>query len=667
MSRTRHRLPENLNPQGSVCFPVFVPDDPQWIREFIRQVRTLTFDRHWERDEDYSALIVRDVWREVTYKPLIDAVELNDGCGDGNNLSTCFRMDTSTEAFTFYPNDPFTDEPGIQIAVPLQWRRWENTDVENSPIWQGVEDILSFLTGYYPNDCILVPSNPITSPILNWTGFLSAVTNFPFPYVRVDMEGLGQFEIELVNVPFGCSVWIIPDVDITSWQSILEVILEVIDFDGDLPTGWIITEVDRDLSIPPEVAATQTQEIEFTQPGAHSITVVYVPRLDDEIPFFFPFGGVREMEACGQIKVIGTQTDSVIDKTNAGLEAHRREGAIGVSTIDDICNGVICAAIEIMQASVAGLNSGVKVTVDGGKVVVDDGSGSATATTAIAQERLNGSANQAYAGLLEFIQDFEDFYGLFPLSEANTVTFLTSKWLVDETDVTTAVSNYYAHRDGMNVQPAPPGTDLIEDYFCEGISKGTTATHIIDELVNDQILLLSMVNSLLTDQYSKWQSDGAGNPDGDYLGFDCYRRPTFEFDIPGTQIAEATPTQHFITLGLYNGISETRNIKITVSGKFTAPTGEEFDILHWKDDEGVINQQQWATFGLAQNNGAFEINNKPPIQLPYSSSGDYSWIAEVPANNYTTFAWRVFNFTGTWQETVTGTMHVKIEDQGQAI
>lgn len=343
------------------------------------------------------------------------------------------------------------------------------------------------------------------------------------------------------------------------------------------------------------------------------------------------------------------------------------DGGIIVGTIEDICEGVLCALSKAGTALAAGINSGISVSVDDDGNIIVDTDGGGGATTAIAQERLNGSANQAYAGLIEYIQDFEDFFGLFPASQANTVTFLTSKWFVDETLVTQAVADYYDHRELMNPQPPPPDDDLIEEFFCEGITKSTTAAYIIDVLTVDQLLLLSMTNALLQDQYSIWQSDGADNPDGDYLGFDCYRRPTFTFDIAASTVAEEFPSKKFITLGLYNGISSQRNIKVTVSGKFTAPTGEEYDILYWKDDEGVVNQQGWQVFGLALNNGDFEVPMFPPTQLPYSATGDYSWIATVNSGNYTTFAWRAPNFPDNWQETVTGTITVTIEDQGKAI
>lgn len=343
------------------------------------------------------------------------------------------------------------------------------------------------------------------------------------------------------------------------------------------------------------------------------------------------------------------------------------DGGIIVGTIEDICEGVLCALSKAGTALAAGINSGISVSVDDDGNIIVDTDGGGGATTAIAQERLNGSANQAYAGLIEYIQDFEDFFGLFPASQANTVTFLTSKWLVDETLVTQAVADYYDHRELMNPQPPPPDDNLIEEFFCEGISKATTAAYIIDVLTIDQLLLLSMTNALLQDQYGFWQSEGADNPDGDYLAFDCYRRPDVQFTIEGSEIAEASPSFHSKVVSVYEGISSDRNIKITVTGKFTAPTGEEFDILYWKDDEGAIATQQWQNLGLNASGGVQEPNN-PPSQLAYSPTGSYSWITEISGGrDYDSFLYRVPDFTGTWQETVTGSITFTIVDQGRVI
>lgn len=77
-----HKIPDNLNPAGTICVPVFLPEDAEYISLFLYVVRTLTHDRHYQRDANNSALTVRDVWRQTTLNPLISVLANGIACDD---------------------------------------------------------------------------------------------------------------------------------------------------------------------------------------------------------------------------------------------------------------------------------------------------------------------------------------------------------------------------------------------------------------------------------------------------------------------------------------------------------------------------------------------------------------------------------------------------------
>ena len=74
-----HKLPATLIPNGDICVPVFIPNDPDYIALFVRAVRQLETDRLYERDENYSSNIVTEQWRTRTVSPLIDALASASG------------------------------------------------------------------------------------------------------------------------------------------------------------------------------------------------------------------------------------------------------------------------------------------------------------------------------------------------------------------------------------------------------------------------------------------------------------------------------------------------------------------------------------------------------------------------------------------------------------
>lgn len=75
-----HNLPANPEPEGTICVPLFIPDDPTYVGLLLRALRVLTLDRHYDRDDAHTAITVRRVWSERTLAPLVEMLTSGDNC-----------------------------------------------------------------------------------------------------------------------------------------------------------------------------------------------------------------------------------------------------------------------------------------------------------------------------------------------------------------------------------------------------------------------------------------------------------------------------------------------------------------------------------------------------------------------------------------------------------
>ena len=81
--RILHALPENPLPEGTLCVPLFLPDDSDYCSAFLTAIEyTLLLDRWWQRDEAKTARLVRRTFQDVTYKPLKEALLDDVRCED---------------------------------------------------------------------------------------------------------------------------------------------------------------------------------------------------------------------------------------------------------------------------------------------------------------------------------------------------------------------------------------------------------------------------------------------------------------------------------------------------------------------------------------------------------------------------------------------------------
>lgn len=78
--KARYVLPDVVNPPGTRCFSVPVPDNVFHVAAFLGQIKALASAYSWQDDQDHTALLVAAVWKDI-----FDGLE---GC----DVQTLLRM-----------------------------------------------------------------------------------------------------------------------------------------------------------------------------------------------------------------------------------------------------------------------------------------------------------------------------------------------------------------------------------------------------------------------------------------------------------------------------------------------------------------------------------------------------------------------------------------------
>lgn len=676
MSRTRHKLPENLNPSGDICYPIFVPNDPEWISLFHRAVRILTFDRYWERDNVGGAetIAVRNRWNETTYLPLIDAIIENSGCGDGN--TNCIRLDTNSETFLFEPNNPFDADDKRFTITQARWRRWADlSNSEDVPDWfQQAYEILGDNIGYFDNDIMVSYSDDgflRPNTFENFIDFLGNYSFFPFPVVKWKVIGTGQFEIELIQIPFGGSVLLTWDITF-DYDQIIEIISGEASDEGD---NWRLLEINRDiLSVPPELLVSLVQEIDFDEDEEHIIQCFFIPRINDEIPFFNPFGGIREIEVCGNLRLIGWETGETINAQNYRLKQHNLKGVLPLSTSDDLYNALVRWETEranrwLFASDTDNILSGVEVDKATGEVTIKQiQSSSSSGVDASNNQRNNGGAYFQAVKFKKLLDDMNDYYTPPQSYSEGVIQNLTSVFVnVIDPAVRLIWDNFVSGYVTFLGTETPIAIDvdlLAEKIYCKGFDAGLieylTDNHSEDELTQ----VLDMRQAIPQQTINQWFVEGRANPLDEYLGYECSPLSTLEI----IYTAENFINQDLVSLSIsgWNFASD-RRVQVVTSGYFydTTDSGNRIDMVYAKntgdpnpDNAGWAIRRIYSGLTLQ-----FGLVSAP---LPaFSSTGVYSYIRTILDGNYGSIQLQQnASDQDVWRANAAGEIRVKVTDLG---
>lgn len=471
---------------------------------------------------------------DVINRLLVYSEDCGEECGEGS-LGECFRLDTTTEAFDFYPNNPFDSSDQRFTPIQARWRRFSTLIEEDDlPDWfQAILDFLEDNGGYFPNDCFISYSDQgifRESEFESFLDFLSNYTLLPFPYVNWQMRGTGQFEIEFCQVPIGGACLLSWDIEF-NFQQIKDIITGQAGDEGD---NWRVFDLNRNVfDIPPELIPTIVQEIDFSEAGDHEVTALFYPAIRPTPPFFHPFGGIREVEVCG-LTVIGAESGQDITKYNSGLDAFKRKGAIGAMATEDLCEAMICAFEEMARRILLSQDkdnvlSSVSIDKDTGQITLQQADIDRENISGTSQEKRYGGVYYQAERVAQLFTDINDYIDI-PYTNA-TIQKLTKSFVdIDaiedvelSTDWDTAIDAYIT---------ADPEFDIDIDalalrYFCNSLSSGNTKYAIEDEAMSEAELNLFTNLLVLVPKttYSNWYREGAFTPKDGYQGAPCYRFP----------------------------------------------------------------------------------------------------------------------------------------------
>lgn len=118
-----HKIPTDLAPAGTICVPVLLPHDEEWVALFIGAIRQLEKEAYY----GYGIDLVPDVktlvntFRDLTITPLIDSLEdMDDLCVGGDSMPFVGCKVYRSAAFTVPAN----------VSTPISWdtEAWDTDD-----------------------------------------------------------------------------------------------------------------------------------------------------------------------------------------------------------------------------------------------------------------------------------------------------------------------------------------------------------------------------------------------------------------------------------------------------------------------------------------------------------------------------------------------------------
>lgn len=77
-----HELPSVLSPVGSICYPLFIPDDPHWHSLLLGAIRQLAESTYYSQS-DFMPIETAEVcenWLNITLEPLVQAMNDESPC-----------------------------------------------------------------------------------------------------------------------------------------------------------------------------------------------------------------------------------------------------------------------------------------------------------------------------------------------------------------------------------------------------------------------------------------------------------------------------------------------------------------------------------------------------------------------------------------------------------
>lgn len=251
-------LPEQLTGHALRSFCIDVPDNPEYRRAFWGHLYELTKAHVWQNEGvDYdTAEQAAAYWRQIVH----DNAQRFDSGQNCYDEGQCFSYGPDATFIQWFPNNPYLtpDLVGEGYNAPA-WYIAAGTI--NEPIGAVAGDALTDITRF--------PQGSLPD-ILPASGL---------PRFRVNVNGVGVVRLKCANIAGG---------------SLIQTTID------DNPLTVQFSDINLDvLSFPAETDNESVLEIEIDTPGPHHIDCIIVSKVNEDFPFLFHGGGLREVELCG--------------------------------------------------------------------------------------------------------------------------------------------------------------------------------------------------------------------------------------------------------------------------------------------------------------------------------------------------------------------------------
>lgn len=626
-------MSEPTQPNGELLLPVCIPRNE--IRDLISAI-------------DLYRVMRKGGQEYVAFNAVLQAVDRIDApetapcldVSDSANSGSCFRMDTTTEIFQFYPNNPFDRTDDERTVSGMSWVRFGDIVQTNAPEWlQNALDNVADRVGYFENDCFIdynVTGNPFADITNRVEDFFNAFRDKnlnPFPTVTFRFSGTGQLEIEFAQVPFGGAVLVTWD-----FNPELNDILDIVQGKPTTLTNFQLIEVNRDLiGLPPELVTTTIFEREFDDDIEHVVRCYFTPSGQLEPPFFLPFGGIREVEFCG-VSAIGSETGNTYNQFNYRGAPAIRKGVLPVSTVDDFYDALVRWNDERAVRWLAGQSRNVRDGLqleprDEGfdielRGIVERGRG-VEIEGVTNQEVLFGQALSVGRGFRELVAELVTW-------ESNGVTKETIVQRLAQlykfgfgidltaTPVVQFGNDLQTLIDAatLNTTPVVDPVAIANFVYCNGNNKQSLYRYALDVEENGAVSPLDIANfyRLLIDnleesQLNDWYEDPESVPDTGFTNAPCYRFPSIQVTVDHTQLVSAVYYDFSPPYSVTLPSGGSRKYRMEAKGKIILSDGKMFNGHELLNADGTFNRVIRVDLDIGNE---FRIDNTSE----YQSIGD---------------------------------------------
>jgi len=337
-----------------------------------------------------------------------------------------------------------------------------------------------------------------------------------------------------------------------------------------------------------------------------------------------------------------------------------------MSTVDDICEGVVCGILEVASILTAGgaldnITYDVLIDKDTKEVQTEPKSDPSSSTT---QQLRAGGAIETATKSNKIILNMEDWYQSYASSLSSWETLVNATYQTDESAVLGMITDYKAYRDAPNPAPSQITISELSDWmFCSGATKQQLKNYLIDSYDPASLIaVLDMIVPLLDTNWDEWDKAGEKKPSDAYLTYECYIRPPAELLTTTDDLQQNTLVTFAVDETAFT-FASARNFRVTVEGTYTDGNGNYVDILY-ELLSGQNPVPRNAFFAFRFNNGVGAVDLKP-LSLPlFNTSGQYSWLVSVPAGNAYQEVGIAYNYSEAWISGAQGNITVLVQDVG---